>query len=629
MADVSRKSKADEELMKKNHIRSTGMDMKKYKKIASFVENIRKDTSAKMDESYLVTQFAQKCYANYDKEDGLRQAHKFLRVLFGAPDLKVLVAEGCERALREAALNSKNVMRIVRLNKPIQGYHKKLAHYYIGDQLGKGATSVVKQGKDEKTGRLVAIKILTGGNFKQEDLAKEIDILKQLNHKNVIRLYDCFENVDYPGLTKKGKKESTTVLVLEMASQGEIFDFFMYSGKFEPELARWFFKQMLEGLDYCHKQGISHRDLKPENCMLGDGYHVKLLDFGFATIFKGESGESKMMTALGTPGYAAPEIMKRQKYTKSVDIFSLGVVLFITIAGFPPFQEAKDDGTDWWFDKLKKKRYNLFWRAHERTSSFSKDAKEIIQGMLAANPAERWTAEKIRKSKWWNGPTMTQKEAIDVLLKRKEKVTQEKIQKGAVDVDLGAHRATQFDKRAPALGAFRPANAFMTLPGVGAKAMRKALQDKITNEFLGKVEREYQITGTAERPSAPEGWTEEKNDKGELNKPEDWQPWYDLNFYCTLVFQNNDVKEEYKFEASVYIREDPDFKPTKENPDFQRHIVFFKRHQGKHTSWGKLLFEIQRSVGGFFAGDQGPKVGPLLLGPAPVELEDEEKAGLP
>merc|ERR1719411_1125530 len=119
----------------------------------------------------------------------------------------------------------------------------------------------------------------------------------------------------------------------------------------ELPLARWFFKQMLAGLEYCHNKGVAHRDLKPENCLLGDGFLIKLVDFGFATVFKGESGmEQKMLTALGTPGYAAPKILKRKKYTKNVDIFSLGVILFITIPGFPPFQEAKPDN-DWWFHK--------------------------------------------------------------------------------------------------------------------------------------------------------------------------------------------------------------------------------------------------------------------------------------
>merc|ERR1719150_1835184 len=133
--------------------------------------------------------------------------------------------------------------------------------------------------------------------------------------------------------------------------------------------------------------GVAHRDLKPENCLLGEGFTVKLVDFGFSTTFRNEETgmTSLMKTALGTPGYAAPEILKRKKYTNAVDIFSLGVILFITIAGFPPFQEAKPE-SDWWFHKLTKKKYNLFWKAHERTAEFTPEAKELLVGMLAASP---------------------------------------------------------------------------------------------------------------------------------------------------------------------------------------------------------------------------------------------------
>merc|ERR1719204_373642 len=574
----------------KNHIKSTGMDLRKYKKISSFVETI---LTNKPNETTLVKEFAKKCYANYPEDDGLRQAKKFLRVLFG-DDLKTLVDEGCTAALKKAAESGNNVMRIVRLNKPIKGFHKKLAHYYIGDQLGKGATSVVKIGQDERNGRTVAIKILTGGNFRQEDLAKEIDILKALDHKNVIRLYDCFDQVDYPQSGRK-KGSCTTVLVLELATQGEVFDLFMYTGKFEPPLARWFFKQMLEGLDYCHKKGISHRDLKPENCLLGEGHTVKLVDFGFATTFIGEAGHSKMLTALGTPGYAAPEIMLRQKYTQSVDIFSLGVILFITIAGFPPFQEAKSDGSDWWFDKLRKKKYSLFWKAHERTAKFSDDAKEIIQGMLAAKPAERWTPEQIRASKWWNGKTFTQKEAVSHLEKRKKQVKEEKIRKDAEPVDVGKHRATKGETRAPAMGQIAPHNAFYTVPGVGAKKLRGVSAEKIAAS---------------------------------------WQPWYDLNFKAKIVEKAEGADgsktkgKEFDFEASVYIREDGTYEDPNPGPDGpqRRHVVYFTKHKGKAFKWPVLVFNMHAQVGGFFDADQKlPKLSPVsALAPPPSDLEDEK-----
>merc|ERR1719461_1056395 len=263
-----------------------------------------------MSEDYLLEHFAQKCYAGFGKADGRKQAKKFLEVLYA--NIDQLIKLGSVEALEIAATSKEPQMRIVRLNKPIGGFTKKLDKYLVGETIGKGATSKVKLGKDERTGKTVAIKILTadGKSFDMKELKKEIDVLKALDHENVVRLHDCFYKVQYPGL---GKNTTTTVMVLELATEGELFDFFMHTGKFNPPLARWFFKQMLAGLEYCHGKGIAHRDLKPENCLLGENYMIKLVDFGFATAFKNEEGNSqKMMTALGTPGYAAPEILKRK-----------------------------------------------------------------------------------------------------------------------------------------------------------------------------------------------------------------------------------------------------------------------------------------------------------------------------
>jgi len=284
MADT--KSKLSDSVLQ--HIRATGMNEKKYKKIQTFVDKILAEKpEAGMNVDYLLEHFAKKCYANFSKEDGIKQAKKFLVVLYA--DLAKLIEIGSVAALDWAATSKEPQMRIVRLNKPVGGYTKKLDKYLVGETIGKGATSKVKLGKHETTGDLVAIKILTadGKSFDMEELMKEIDTLKALDHTNVVRLHDCFHKVQYPGL---GKNSSTTVMILELATEGELFDFFMHTGKFEGPLARWFFKQMCDGLSYCHGKGIAHRDLKPENVLLGDGFKVKIVDFGFARSFMGESG---------------------------------------------------------------------------------------------------------------------------------------------------------------------------------------------------------------------------------------------------------------------------------------------------------------------------------------------------
>jgi len=580
------------------HVRGTGMNVKKYLKIANFVDQIVKGEN--VDEKELLEKFAKKCYASFSEKDGLRQAKKFLKVLFG-DDLTVLVNKGCNEALKSAAGKAPDVMRIVRLNRPNGSFTKKLDKYQIGETLGKGATSKVKLGRNEETGQEVALKILTDGSFNKEDLRKEIAILKDLDHPNVIRLYDSYDNVADAGSTSK----TTTVIVLELATKGELFDFFMYTGFFQPPLARWFFKQMLAGLEYCHNKGVAHRDLKPENCLLGDGFLIKLVDFGFATMFKSETGEQKMLTALGTPGYAAPEILKRKKYTKNVDIFSLGVILFITIAGFPPFQEAKPEN-DWWFHKLAKKKFALFWKAHERTAKFSPEAKELLVGMLAASPDDRWTIEKIKSCDWYKGKTMSQEEAVKELLMRKAKVETEKIQENAPEMAKETMRSADTGIRAPVIGTYKPPNAFYCQPGLTADVIRQVITDCITANVMGIISKEYLETGDDTVPEAPEDI-----------KEEDWNPWWDIAFKCSLEENTgpDTPPMKYEFEGIVYIREDPSYTASPEEGGKVRHIVYFKRRKGLVHKWIKAMFKIQSRVGFFHVQPESvPKASPVVVG---------------
>jgi len=476
------------------HVRACGMNMKKYKKIENLVLKIL-DPKKNPTEATLLSSFAKKCYGNFADKEATKQAQKFLEVLYD--DLAVLVKEGPGIALERASQKNKGSnqkMRIVRLNKPIDGFTKKLDCYLIGETIGKGATSVVKRGRREGDSKEeVAVKILTvdGKNFKLAELMKEVEVLRSLDHKNVIKMYDCFEQVQYPGYSKK----PTVVMVLELATKGELFDFFMHTGKFEAPLARWFFKQMIDGLEYCHKKQIAHRDLKPENLLMGHGFNVKLVDFGFARFFRDASTgkEVQMKTALGTPGYAAPEILNRVKYDNSVDIFSLGVILFICIAGFPPFQEAK--ASDWWFDKIIRRKNALFWRAHERSMKFDDDAKDILLGMLAAKPDERYRWEKLRNHKWTNGKTLTQREASETLMNLKKQVDKAMEQKLKKDRDVGKRRApakeenanvsaSEFD--APLLGAFLPVHHIFT--NMSGKMALEIVQNYIVKEMLGVAE---------------------------------------------------------------------------------------------------------------------------------------------
>merc|ERR1719357_1526308 len=522
--------------------------MKKYKKIENLVIKIL-DPKKNPTEDTLLTDFGKKCYANFDPDEAKKQAKKFLKVLYD--DLAILVKEGPVVALEKASQKNKGTnqkMRIVRLNKPIDGFTKKLDRYLIGETIGKGATSVVKRGRREGDSKEeVAVKILTvdGKNFKLDELMREVEVLRTLDHKNVIKMHDCFEHVQYPGYSTK----PTVVMVLELATKGELFDFFMHTGKFEPPLARWFFKQVIAGMEYCHNKKIAHRDLKPENLLMGEGFHVKLVDFGFARFYRDrETGKQvAMKTALGAPGYAAPEILFRQKYDCSVDIFSLGVILFICIAGFPPFQEAK--ASDWWFDKIIKKKYQWFWKAHERCLKFDDDAKDLLLGMLAARPADRYRWDTLRNHAWTNGETCTQDEASQALMKRKRAVDYQ-VRKNAQQKPHRTHRAVKSlgDKEieAPILGNFLPVHhLFTSLSGMLA---RDEVQNFIKRVMYGKTNKV--LTDLWVGPVPEEGLVTEENSEEKIDMP---------NHVSSSGTDELVKKNEAKDEALGFYWQDLDF----------------------------------------------------------------------
>lgn len=162
--------------------------------------------------------------------------------------------------------------------------------------------------------------------------------MSALTHKNIVRQYEC----GYSNYVKdSGKQKQVLYIVLELAQGGELFDFIANTGRFEEKVARYYFKQFMEGLDYCHSKGITHRDLKPENVLLDNNFDLKIADFGFAAPVEGRDGSGYLVSKLGTLNYMAPEIHLKQPYQgRSVDLFAAAIILFIMVAQHPPFTTA-------------------------------------------------------------------------------------------------------------------------------------------------------------------------------------------------------------------------------------------------------------------------------------------------
>jgi serine/threonine protein kinase len=238
----------------------------------------------------------------------------------------------------------------------------KIGNIQILRTLGSGSSCKVKLGLDEDAGRKVAVKILLDDidDKTKELVITEVEAMSVLDHPNVIKQLQ-YGTGSY--IKNNGKTKEVTYIVLELALGGELFDFVAISGRFTEPMARFFFQQFLDGITYCHAQGIAHRDLKPENLLLDKNFTLKIADFGFAAPIEGRDGQGNLTTKLGTMNYMAPEIHLNQPYQGSqIDVFASAIILFIMVAQHPPFTAAQP--SDPFYRCLAGKRGDIFWRTH-------------------------------------------------------------------------------------------------------------------------------------------------------------------------------------------------------------------------------------------------------------------------
>jgi len=186
---------------------------------------------------------------------------------------------------------------------------------------------------------------------------------------------------------------------------GELFDKIVELGSYSEKDAANLVAKMVSAIDYLHELGIAHRDLKPENLLLRDKdsiSEVKLADFGLSKIVS----QQVMMTACGTPGYVAPEVLLAKGYGPEVDMWSIGVITYILLCGFPPFYNEK---LQLLFEQIMKADYDFpvdYW------SDISEDAKDFIRKLLVVEPKKRMTGKEALQHKWLAG------NASDVVLKK-------------------------------------------------------------------------------------------------------------------------------------------------------------------------------------------------------------------
>ena len=254
--------------------------------------------------------------------------------------------------------------------------HKKgniSKEYTLGKTLGKGTFGQVRLGVHKPTKQVRAIKILKKSEVNVISLVNEITILSKLSHPSIMQIYEIYE-------------DSTNVyIVSEYCKGGELFDVISQKGSFSEKEASIIMKQLMSAICYSHQNGIVHRDLKPENILMdndSDDLIIKIIDWGCAKTLK---KKEKLHEADGTSYYIAPEVL-RGEYDEKCDIWACGVIFYILLCGYPPFNGDNDEEI---FESVLKGEFEF---PEEEWDSVSETAKALIQKMLTKNPKKRISA---------------------------------------------------------------------------------------------------------------------------------------------------------------------------------------------------------------------------------------------
>ncbi|CAH8532761.1 unnamed protein product [Dicrocoelium dendriticum] len=292
-------------------------------------------------------------------------------------------------------------------------------HYTVSKLIGRGACGEVRLAFEKNSCIKRAMKIVhkktfahsKSGNAFVHRVQSEVDILLKLSHPCIIRIHDVIDTAD------------TLYMILELVEGGELFDRIITLGKLSEPDVKFLFVQIAIAVKYLHEHGITHRDLKPENILLSSSENrclIKVTDFGLSKLV---DGNTMLRTFCGTPTYLAPEVLLTAgsgTYTSAIDVWSLGVILYVCLVGYPPFSDERQDCC--LHTQITEGRYDFpaaYW------NGISDDARDLISKMLTVEPSDRLTIQAVLEHRWVRDPEIWKE--VDALISNTESSTSESI----------------------------------------------------------------------------------------------------------------------------------------------------------------------------------------------------------
>ena len=263
--------------------------------------------------------------------------------------------------------------------KALSGSNKVdfLSDYNIKGIIGKGTFSIVKLGEHKKTKEKVAIKIMQKNKILSKDdlirIEREIEILKRLNHPNVIKIHKIYDD------------EKKFYIIMEFCENGELFNRIVEKKYLTEDEAALFYYQLINGLEYIHKNNIVHRDLKPENLLLSKNDLLKIIDFGLSNY---TGNDILLGTPCGSPCYASPEMVSGKRYNGyMIDVWSTGIILFAMVCGYLPFE---DNDNEILFSKILKCKIHY-------PKIMGNLTLDLMKKIITPDPKRRITLEQIKQ----------------------------------------------------------------------------------------------------------------------------------------------------------------------------------------------------------------------------------------